>query len=136
MVKIMNKHYPLKYILIPLFFVFCCAVFTSCNSEGDKNREDMKLLRKDMTKDEVLKIMGEPLVNEVYNKPNIWYYYVESQWSDGNRTSDECDPLVFENDKLIGWGKEFYKKYRQKNWKWTPDSIKSEKKKTKKEDRE
>lgn len=76
----------------------------------------MKQLKEGLSKEEVLQIMGQPLVNEKYNTDNIWFYYTERKWMDGNRTSDECSPLIFEDGKLIGWGKDFYKKYRQKNW--------------------
>ena len=89
----------------------------SCTSpEAISNLENVAKLKEGMTKDEVLSIMGKPLEKEIYNKPDVWFYYTESKWSDGNRTSDECTPLVFEEGKLIGFGGEFYKKYRQKKW--------------------
>ena len=90
-------------------------VFCSCSHY--KNLENMKSLKKGMTKKEVIAIMGDPVTGETYCKPDVLFYYTDPKWSDGNITSDECSPLVFEKDKLIGWGQEFYKDYRQKDWK-------------------
>ena len=89
---------------------------TSCDSESTTNLQNLAKVKEGMTKEEVLSIMGKPLEKEIYNKPDVWFYYTESKWSDGNSTSDECTPLVFEEGKLIGVGEEFYKKYRQKKW--------------------
>ncbi len=89
---------------------------TSCDSERELNNANLVKLKEGMTKDDVVEIMGDPLENEAYNKKDLWFYYTGAKWSDGNRTSDECTPLVFENDKLVGWGQDFYKQYRQKSW--------------------
>ncbi len=90
---------------------------SSCNSEARMNKDKIETLKKGMSQGEVIAVMGEPIKNEVYCKPNVLFYYTDPKWSDGNVTHDECTPLVFENDKLIGWGVEFYKDYRQKDWK-------------------
>ncbi|MDD3886928.1 MAG: DUF3192 domain-containing protein [Victivallaceae bacterium] len=78
------------------------------------NVENSKRLRVGMTKIQVLDIMGEPLTDEEYCTPNVWYYYIRVVWADGLRTEDECMPLVFRDGKLIGWGNEFYTDYRLK----------------------
>lgn len=80
-----------------------CAYFSQYS-----NQEKAKQLRVGMTKQEVLKIMGEPLRHEVYNKPDLWYYYIDTKWHDTYTTEDECLPLVFKDGKLQGWGREFY----------------------------
>ena len=84
----------------------------------DTNRENLKKLRKGMTKDEVRKIMGIPMVEQVYNTPDHWFYYTRTRWSDGMATRDECTPLVFNEDgMLIGWGVQFYKaNYSLTSW--------------------
>jgi outer membrane protein assembly factor BamE (lipoprotein component of BamABCDE complex) len=69
--------------------------------------EKLKQLRVGMTKQEVLKVMGEPL-KEKYSTPDVWYYFVDSKWHDGMNTRDECTPLVFKNGKLQGWGNKYY----------------------------
>lgn len=90
---------------------------TSCGiSMSERNLTNLKQLEKGMTKQQVLKVMGEPLRNEVYNTDNVWYYFTESKWSDGVCTRDECTPLFFKNGLLLGWGQKAYKKYRQKKW--------------------
>lgn len=65
-----------------------------------------------MTKAQVREIMGDPIENEEYATPNVWYYYVNTQWYDGRTTEDECIPLVFKNDKLSGWGWDYFEKVR------------------------
>ena len=56
--------------------------------------------------------MGEPLSGETYCTPDRWFYYIEPVWSDGLVTEDECMPLIFEDGKLIGFGRLFYTQYR------------------------
>ena len=69
--------------------------------------EKLNKLRVGMTKQEVLKIMGNP-VEEEYNKPDVWYYYIDTKWHDTFTTRDECTPLVFKNGKLLGWGNNYF----------------------------
>jgi len=70
-----------------------------------------------MSKSEVLKVMGEPLRDEIYNTDDVWYYFTESKWSDGMMTRDECTPLFFDKQgSLLGWGQKEYKHYRQRKW--------------------
>ena len=67
-----------------------------------------------MTKTQVLNIMGRPLSDELYSKPDVWFYQVQTVWADGLDTRDECMPLVFENGKLVGWGNNFYTRYNSR----------------------
>ena len=90
-------------------------VVTGCTTpwqEAAKNVENAKRLRVGQTKEEVLEIMGEPLSGETYCTPDRWFYYIESVWSDGLVTEDECMPLIFEEGKLVGFGRLFYTQYR------------------------
>ena len=90
--------------------VLVCTVLCGCTTAGDdaqKNVANSKSLRVGMTKQQVLEIMGEPLKDEVFCQPDLWYYYTGTVWADGLITADECTPLVFENGKLIGWGNNF-----------------------------
>ena len=79
-----------------------------------RNTENSRNLRVGMTKEEVLKVMGEPIRDEKFCEPDIWYYYNDMVWGDGLVTEDECLPLVFENGKLIGWGNNFRIDYELK----------------------
>jgi len=78
------------------------------------NVENSRKLRVGMTKGEVLEIMGEPIRDESFCKPDLWYYYIDMVWGDGLITEEECMPLVFEDGKLVGWGNDFYIDYRLK----------------------
>ena len=78
---------------------------TSCGiSMSERNLSNLKQLEKGMTKQQVLKVMGEPLRNEIYNTDDVWYYFTESKWSDGACTRDVCSPLFFNRGLLLGWG--------------------------------
>ncbi|MPM73683.1 hypothetical protein SDC9_120665 [bioreactor metagenome] len=81
-------------------------------NEAAHNIENSKELRVGMTKSEVLEVMGEPVSDETFSTPDVWYYFIQSVWMDGLTTEDECMPLVFEEGKLIGWGNPFYTQYR------------------------
>jgi len=79
-----------------------CGYFTQFD-----NFENSTKLRVGMSKDQVRAIMGEPL-QEPFCKPDVWYYYIDTKWHDGQSTRDECMPLVFKKGKLAGWGNEYY----------------------------
>ena len=73
------------------------------------NRKHAEKLRLGMTKDEVLAVMGEPLRNQKYHRPDIWFYYIETRYGwDFQVTRDECLPIVFKNGVVVGWGKKYY----------------------------
>lgn len=100
-----------------LLAVFLVVLVSSCSyGIRARNNENLSKLKIGMTKEEVHSIMGEPLVNEVYNTENAWYYFTGVKWSDGNITHDECTPVFFKDNKLMGWGQIEYKQFRQQNW--------------------
>ncbi len=114
--------YNIPLILVLLSF---CFVMNSCSFldrydsgfvERQQNTQNVKKLKLGMTKKQVLAIMGEPLIDEKYNKPNIWFYYTDWDWADCARTEEECTPLVFENGVLIGWGRAYYRNYIHSTW--------------------
>ncbi len=107
------KYYPVILLMVFSVSLTSCSVYR----EARNNRENIGKLKTDMSRDEVVAVMGEPVKGELYCKPNVLFYYTDTKWSDGNTTSDECTPLVFEKDRLIGIGADFYKDYTQKNWK-------------------
>ena len=93
--------------------VLCAALcFQGCTPAVTEAVQKSGNLRVSMTKAEVLKIMGTPLQDETFCKPDVWYYFAGQVWADGLVTEDECLPLVFENGKLVGWGMDFYARYR------------------------
>lgn len=90
-----------------LFFATGCFYF-----KQQDNIENSKKLRVEMTKEQVLKIMGEPVKGQQYVTPDVWFYYIDTQWNDGLTTEDECLPLVFRDGKLDGWGWDYYERAR------------------------
>lgn len=99
---------PLAALLIVLAAAGCAVPWETAST----NINNSKALRVGMTKDEVLAVMGKPVTGEVFCSPDRWYYYIEPVWVDGLTTEDECMPLVFEKGVLIGWGRNFYARYR------------------------
>lgn len=106
---------------LTLPILFSCSYFDRYDPgfvERNENNESLKKLKKGMTKEEVVKIMGNPLVDEKYNTPNVWFYYTDWDWADTARTEIECTPLVFEKGTLVGWGRVYYRDYKHKEWKF------------------
>ena len=103
-------------------FCLCGALLLLASAVGcatpwgtsSSNITNSRALRVGMTKSEVLQVMGEPIRDERFAAPDLWYYYIETVWLDGLVTEDECMPLVFENGVLVGWGNDFYIDYRLK----------------------
>ncbi|HPN84335.1 MAG TPA: DUF3192 domain-containing protein [Victivallales bacterium] len=95
-----------------LTLIISVSLLSACSTIKDK-KSDIKL---GMTKDEVVSLLGKPVEGEKYCSENVLFYYDGAKWFDGNITSDECLPLVFENDKLIGWGHDFYQSHKKKSW--------------------
>jgi outer membrane protein assembly factor BamE (lipoprotein component of BamABCDE complex) len=58
----------------------------------------------------VLNRMGTPSFSEAFLKGeqqyNVLFYRTHHVKSDGMTTKDETTPLVFKEDKLIGWGED------------------------------
>jgi len=102
----------MRVLLLMLVLAFAAGCSLNPLYVEEKNIENSKRLRVGMTKAEVLKIMGEPLKDEEFNRPDVWFYYVSCNWYDGLTTEDECMPLVFQNGRLAGWGNDFYARYR------------------------
>ena len=105
----MKRHYRIFRLVLLLAVV---AVVGGC--VGLRNQKNADQLRAGMTKEQVLAVMGEPIQGEVYTRPDIWFYFIRSNWLDGQTTEEECMPLVFQDGRLIGWGNEFYVRYQLK----------------------
>lgn len=108
----------MKHLLFAaLTAVLVCTGCESLNpyKVAEKNINNAKNLRVGMTKAEVLTVMGEPLKDEAFNRPDLWYYYCDVDWLDGFYTESECFPVVFKDGKVIGFGNQFYARYRLEN---------------------
>jgi outer membrane protein assembly factor BamE (lipoprotein component of BamABCDE complex) len=101
------KYYLSRFLLVAI--MACSSMLCSCAYFSQyKNQKNAAQLRVGMTKAEVLAVMGEPLRDEVFNKPDTWYYYIDTKWHDTYTTQDECMPLSFKKGKLVGWGQDYY----------------------------
>ncbi len=91
----------MKILLTLIFFVVACV-----SSPATINRQNLLNLQPEMTKDEVLQIMGRPGMNEAFTTESsgvieVYFYRTEGGYP---RT-----PLVFINNELVGWGLSFYR---------------------------
>lgn len=79
-----------------------------------------------MTKEEVHEVMGTKSAGP-YNNPyrtamqydennepiEVFYYWTDGSYV-GGITDNELTPVVFQNGKVIGWGREFFTEFVQK----------------------
>ena len=102
-----------------IMLLFAAALAGGCSLNpfhiAETNVNNSKKIRIGMTKSEVLAIMGEPVKNESFNRPDIWFYYFNMNWLDGFVTEDECFTVVFKDGKVSGWGHAYYTRYRIEN---------------------
>ena len=98
----------MKKVIIILLLL--SGLITGCGAakgiEASFNRNQLDNLNVGMTTDQVRRAMGKPYKSEFWGDKQIWFYITEWQ-SDGQTTTDEMTPLVFENDILLGWGYNF-----------------------------
>lgn len=113
-----------------------CTALIYDGSVGDlrvANRSQLGKLQMGMGRDQVVQMMGTQgatscrsigpffscLATEVINNPyrtsgfaadnkmyDVLYYSTDVKQADGVITDDELTPLLFENGKLVGWGRE------------------------------
>ena len=130
-----------KIILISLLAITITITLTGCVSSLEKtrtqNRQNILKLSVGMTKPQVIEIMGtktaggkfgETRVNNPYKSEiiqgklklyGILYYYtdLDSAIYTANPsfiTDKDLTPLVFQDGRLIGWGKDFLKTIKTK----------------------
>ncbi|WP_440055296.1 DUF3192 domain-containing protein [Pseudoalteromonas sp. T1lg65] len=73
-----------------------------------RNRDKIASLKLGTSYHQVKDMFATPDYTELLSKDGstyqVLYYQTNSQHSDGKVTKDECTPLVFKNDELIGYG--------------------------------
>jgi len=113
----------MKFFLKVLTAVALATLVSSCEYcnwayfEGEDTREKMSKIRIGMTKQEILDLLGQPLKDEKFNKPDVWFYYTNVRWGDSLSAREESTPVVFSEGYVIGWGNDFYQKeYEFKDW--------------------
>lgn len=107
----MKSRISFNLILICCCFPFC---LTSClfgDFGAQDNSDAMLKLKIGDSKKIVLTILGNPHRNEKYEIENkqydIWYYRT-SHNADGFETDDEFTPVIIIDNKLAGWGRNYY----------------------------
>lgn len=117
----------IKLVFLISSMIIALLFFSSCSTldkydpgfiERNQNNENLKKIEIGMTKQQVVQIMGNPLVDEKYNTPNIWFYYTDWDWADCARTKMECTPLVFQDGVLVGKGRAYYWNYLHRDWRF------------------
>ena len=110
-----------------IVFLFLLGSFLGCASLETiraTNRENLMKLSIGITKSETLQIMGtktQRAETDVITNPyrsetlkgkdggiyEVLFYYTDIKKQDGAITDDELTPLVFKDNKLMGWGWSF-----------------------------
>jgi len=76
--------------------------------EQTDNRNQISNLELNTTRLNIIQQLGAPNFSEAFVKEadeyRVLFYRTQHIHSDGDTTKDETTPLVFKNDKLIGWG--------------------------------
>lgn len=113
-------------LLIPLCLSLagCITVYsdeydnsTDWRDEQSRNRENISNLTLGLTQSEVLMRMGRPTFTEAFTNSNslsysLLFYRTQRKHGDGQTSKDETTVLVFENNKLIGWGNDALQQIR------------------------
>ena len=80
----------------------------------EDNRRLISRLELDQSIDQITSILGSPDFTESHKVDNshyrVLFYRTQRRKGDGITTKDECTPLVFDGERLIGWGDAAYRK--------------------------
>ena len=83
---------------------------TNWQSIEKDNRAKIARLTLGADYDSIVKTMGQPNFSEAYESNGsqfqILFYRTHRVESDGETTKDETTPLVFKDQRLIGWGQD------------------------------
>jgi len=102
----------------------CVIVAGDRDRDGDPwqdeqadNRKQISNLELNTSRLDIIQQLGVPNFSEAFVKEadeyRVLFYRTQHIHSDGDTTKDETTPLVFKNDKLIGWGQAMLTGIRQ-----------------------
>lgn len=92
-------------IILLILAISVCGCGFSKALIAPANRYNLSSLQVGMTKDQVISTMGRPYKKEAHEDKEYFFYVTE--WIPfSEEEAEELTPLVFENNKLVGWGKE------------------------------
>lgn len=79
-----------------------------------ENRKTISNLNLDLSHSQVTSMLGVPDFTEFHKSDDgsymVLFYRTHRKKGDGVTTKDECTPVVFKDDKLVGWGEASYLK--------------------------
>jgi hypothetical protein len=113
----MEKVTMKKYIFISSIFLFlltsCVKTSTQYGVIAENNRIKMLNISKEMASCDVSLLMGKPYKKEIKSIDNkeyeVWLYLTEDPLLGQTMLiKRNFTPLIFENCKLLGWGRVFY----------------------------
>jgi len=100
-----------KTVILLTLSVFISGCEAICKFDGacwaQRNRDNLNRLGIGMTKSEVREIMGKPYKREASGKTEWWFYQTEHSAYEPDYV--RYTPIAFEDEKVIGWGRNFYK---------------------------
>jgi outer membrane protein assembly factor BamE (lipoprotein component of BamABCDE complex) len=82
------------------------------DSDWEQTQQDNREIISDLALNTELKSvrlkLGAPNFSEAFTQSNdeyrVLYYRTQHRHSDGDTTKDETTPLIFKNNRLVGWG--------------------------------
>jgi hypothetical protein len=119
----------MKYVARVFFVGFLLTSLNACLVIGDgpdwdemtdsnwganqrENREIISKLSIGSDRGSVVSLLGTPSQSEASVKEGdeyrVLYYRTQHRHSDGETSKDETTPLIFKNNKLIGWGEDAF----------------------------
>jgi len=83
--------------------------YSQVQSIIEKNNEALLNLRLGMVPDQIREIMGKPERSEGYTGGAVWLYRTAMTSGIYGSADSDFTPVVFDlNQKLVGWGRNFY----------------------------
>jgi outer membrane protein assembly factor BamE (lipoprotein component of BamABCDE complex) len=82
-----------------------CLLVAGCDAI---NRGNLNKLEVGMSKEQVTTIMGKPYQREVSGEREYWLYETERKNIYRTTPSEYLTPVVFEDGKVAGWGRNYW----------------------------
>ncbi|MFQ6371227.1 DUF3192 domain-containing protein [Shewanella sp. YIC-542] len=107
----------LAFVAVVVFFYEPDPAEMSWEDRQLYNQQKLTELTLGQSGESIIHLLGRPDFSEAKISQgqaiNILFYRTHQTQADGITTRDECTPLLFSNDKLIGWGADTYQQYLQ-----------------------
>lgn len=115
-----------RFLIITAFIALLAGCGVTMGTLILDNRTNLSKLSYGMSKDQVHEIMGQKTVRSASNPYRtamfmtsegvlieVFYYWTDKP-NFGRVTDQELTPVVFNNGKVVGWGREFWYDYSKK----------------------